>query len=74
MAHDCARSPAGRFRRRMRTAGSWSAMSARVVEPFTGEGIFYAMRSGELAAAAVIEVLAGRASLPGVGESVSHCP
>jgi flavin-dependent dehydrogenase len=26
--------------------------TARVVEPFTGEGIFYAMRSGEIAAAA----------------------
>lgn len=28
--------------------------AARVVEPFTGEGIYYAMRSGELAAAAII--------------------
>ncbi len=27
---------------------------ARVVEPFTGEGIFYALRSGELAAQAII--------------------
>ncbi|MEO5753732.1 MAG: geranylgeranyl reductase family protein [Chthoniobacterales bacterium] len=27
--------------------------AARVVEPFTGEGIFYALRSGELAAAAI---------------------
>jgi menaquinone-9 beta-reductase len=36
--------------------------AARVVEPFTGEGIYYAMRSGELAAAAVIDVLAGRTS------------
>jgi flavin-dependent dehydrogenase len=27
--------------------------AARVVEPFTGEGIFYAMRSGEIAAGAV---------------------
>lgn len=29
--------------------------SARVVEPFTGEGIYYALRSGELAALAVVE-------------------
>jgi geranylgeranyl reductase family protein len=28
--------------------------AARVVEPFTGEGIFYAMRSGELAAEAIL--------------------
>ena len=27
--------------------------AARVVEPFTGEGIYYALRSGELAAAAI---------------------
>lgn len=29
--------------------------AARVVEPFTGEGIFYALRSGELAAAAIAD-------------------
>jgi len=29
---------------------------ARVVEPFTGEGIFYALRSGELAAQAIIRI------------------
>ncbi len=28
--------------------------AARVVEPFTGEGIYYALRSGELAAAAIV--------------------
>ncbi len=28
---------------------------ARVVEPFTGEGIFYAIRSGELAAQAIVD-------------------
>ncbi len=28
--------------------------AARVVEPFTGEGIFYAMRSGEIAAEAIL--------------------
>lgn len=31
--------------------------AARVVEPFTGEGIFYALRSGELAAAAVDKIV-----------------
>lgn len=35
--------------------------AARVVEPFTGEGIFYAMRSAELAAAAIGAVLGGQA-------------
>ncbi|HEY1893290.1 MAG TPA: NAD(P)/FAD-dependent oxidoreductase [Chthoniobacterales bacterium] len=36
--------------------------AARVVEPFTGEGIFYALRSGELAAAAVKEMIRGDAA------------
>jgi flavin-dependent dehydrogenase len=31
--------------------------AARVVEPFTGEGIYYAMRSGELAARAIVAIL-----------------
>lgn len=31
--------------------------AARVVEPFTGEGIFYALRSGELAAAAAKKIV-----------------
>ena len=31
--------------------------AARVVEPFTGEGIYYALRSGELAANALINLL-----------------
>jgi flavin-dependent dehydrogenase len=31
--------------------------AARVVEPFTGEGIYYALRSGELAAEAITQVL-----------------
>ena len=35
--------------------------AARVVEPFTGEGIYYALRSGELAAAAAAEELSGDA-------------
>ncbi len=33
--------------------------AARVVEPFTGEGIYYAMRSGELAAAAAGKIVQG---------------
>jgi flavin-dependent dehydrogenase len=33
--------------------------SARVVEPFTGEGIYYALRSGELAADAIARICRG---------------
>jgi geranylgeranyl reductase family protein len=33
--------------------------AARVVEPFTGEGIFYALRSGELAAEAIVRIVRG---------------
>ena len=33
--------------------------AARVVEPFTGEGIYYALRSGELAATAIAKILRG---------------
>ena len=33
--------------------------AARVVEPFTGEGIYYALRSGELAANAAAKILCG---------------
>jgi geranylgeranyl reductase family protein len=33
--------------------------AARVVEPFTGEGIFYALRSGELAAEAISKLIRG---------------
>ncbi len=33
--------------------------AARVVEPFTGEGIYYALRSGELAAAAIVRATRG---------------
>jgi len=33
--------------------------AARVVEPFTGEGIYYALRSAELAAKAVAKILRG---------------
>jgi menaquinone-9 beta-reductase len=34
--------------------------AARVVEPFTGEGIFYALRSGELAAEAIAKISRGQ--------------
>jgi menaquinone-9 beta-reductase len=34
--------------------------AARVVEPFTGEGIFYALRSGEIAAATITRILCGQ--------------
>ncbi|HXQ01353.1 MAG TPA: NAD(P)/FAD-dependent oxidoreductase, partial [Candidatus Udaeobacter sp.] len=34
--------------------------AARVVEPFTGEGIYYALRSGELAAAAIAKIISGK--------------
>ena len=33
--------------------------AARVVEPFTGEGIYYALRSGELAANVIAKILRG---------------
>jgi geranylgeranyl reductase family protein len=33
--------------------------AARVVEPFTGEGIYYALRSGELVATAIAKILRG---------------
>jgi geranylgeranyl reductase family protein len=33
--------------------------AARVVEPFTGEGIYYALRGGELAAAAIAKIIRG---------------
>lgn len=34
--------------------------AARVVEPFTGEGIYYALRSGELAADAIAKIIRGQ--------------
>jgi geranylgeranyl reductase family protein len=34
--------------------------AARVVEPFTGEGIYYALRSGELAASAIAKIIRGK--------------
>ena len=34
--------------------------AARVVEPFTGEGIYYALRSGELAAEGIVAAIQGK--------------
>ena len=42
--------------------------AARVVEPFTGEGIYYAMRSGELAANAISKILRGEDRNSGLRE------
>jgi menaquinone-9 beta-reductase len=42
--------------------------AARVVEPFTGEGIFYAMRSGELAATAIARIIRGEDRRPAMRE------
>ena len=36
--------------------------AARVVEPFTGEGIYYALRTGELAAASLVAACRGEAT------------
>ncbi len=40
--------------------------AARVVEPFTGEGIYYAMASGELAARAVTRVISGESDIESI--------
>jgi menaquinone-9 beta-reductase len=42
--------------------------AARVIEPFTGEGIFYAMRSGELAANAIAKIVGGEDRQPTMRE------
>jgi geranylgeranyl reductase family protein len=42
--------------------------AARVVEPFTGEGIYYALRSGELAAQALVKIIQGNDSVDPVTE------
>ena len=52
------RSRAARYRQRQRSL-FLVGDAARVVEPFTGEGIYYALRSGELAAQAIVNVIAG---------------
>lgn len=44
--------------------------AARVVEPFTGEGIYYALRSGELAAAAIVKIIHGEDRQSAVREFV----
>ena len=42
--------------------------AARVVEPFTGEGIYYALRSGELAAQAIVKDMSGKCDIDPVTE------
>jgi menaquinone-9 beta-reductase len=42
--------------------------AARVVEPFTGEGIYYALRSGELAAQAIVKTVRGNYDVDPVSE------
>ena len=42
--------------------------AARVVEPFTGEGIYYALRSSELAAQAIVKVMSGKCDVDPVTE------
>jgi geranylgeranyl reductase family protein len=44
--------------------------AARVVEPFTGEGIYYALRSGELAANAVAKIIGSEDRKPALSEFV----
>ena len=44
--------------------------AAQVVEPFTGEGIYYALRSGELAANAVVKIFRGEDRQSAVREFV----
>jgi flavin-dependent dehydrogenase len=46
--------------------------AARVVEPFTGEGIYYALRSGELAANAIIKIIREEDRQPAVQQFVRH--
>jgi menaquinone-9 beta-reductase len=44
--------------------------AARVVEPFTGEGIYYALRSGELAARAIVKAVCGNHAADPVNDYV----
>jgi geranylgeranyl reductase family protein len=46
---------------------------ARVVEPFTGEGIYYALRSGELAANAIAKVVRGEDRQLALSEFANAC-
>src|SRR5437879_3074458 len=47
--------------------------AARVVEPFTGEGTYYAMRSGELAATAISKIIRGEDQRPTLHEFTRAC-
>src|SRR6266516_1535537 len=47
--------------------------AARVVEPFTGEGIYYAMRSGELAAIAISKIIRGEDQRATLHEFTRDC-
>ncbi|PYL61198.1 MAG: hypothetical protein DMF24_08145 [Verrucomicrobia bacterium] len=47
--------------------------AARVVEPFTGEGIYYAMRSGELAAIAISKIMRGEDQQAALCEFTCAC-
>jgi len=47
--------------------------AARVVEPFTGEGIYYALHSGELAASAIVKIISGKDRLLPLREFTHAC-
>src|SRR5438045_4662965 len=47
--------------------------TSRVVEPFTGEGIYYAMRSGELAAIAISKIMRGEDQQATLREFAGAC-
>ena len=47
--------------------------AARVVEPFTGEGIYYALRSGELAANAITKIVRGKHGQSALQEFTRAC-
>jgi flavin-dependent dehydrogenase len=47
--------------------------AARVVEPFTGEGIYYALRSGELAADAIARISRGKDRQSVLREFIRAC-
>jgi len=47
--------------------------AARVMEPFTGEGIYYALRSGELAADAITKIIRGKDRQSALREFTRAC-
>ncbi len=47
--------------------------AARVVEPFTGEGIYYALRSGQLAADAITKIIRGKDRQSALREFTRAC-